>query len=222
MLQPPYPISIKPASINPRALIMGILAPMLVFFLSAVATVNSHAKTLLILGDSLSAAYGMPIEQGWVHLLEQKIEPQDKVVNASVGGHTTADGLAQLPKLLTTYKPDLVLVALGGNDGLRGYQTTTVRTNLLSIVKLVEQNGAQVILAGIQIPPSYGSRYTKQFKDVFPKLAEDKKLPLVPFLLEGVPLNPDLMQADGIHPNSKGQPQILANVWPVIKPLLQQ
>jgi len=183
----------------------------------------SPPRTVVVLGDSLSAGYGLKIQEGWVHLLEQRLAAQGyeyRVVNASVSGETTQGGLARLPHVLETNQPGIVIVELGGNDGLRGLPLATSQQNLKRIVELAQKSGARVVLVGMVIPPNYGPRYGQQFRDMFATLTEQYQLAFVPFLLDKVALNPDLMQADGIHANAKGQPQLLENVWPKLKPLL--
>lgn len=178
---------------------------------------------LLVLGDSLSAAYGIEVQQGWVSLLEQRVAAKypHKVINASVSGETTGGGLARLPALLEQHKPDLVIVELGGNDGLRGYPLNTMKQQLARIIEISRAAGAEVVLVGMQIPPNYGPRYTNQFRDTYTELAQQYDLPLVEFLLAEVALNAKLMQKDGIHPTAEAQEQILDNVWPVLQPLLE-
>ncbi|TQV78698.1 arylesterase [Exilibacterium tricleocarpae] len=182
----------------------------------------AQAKTLLVLGDSLSAGYGIDIEQGWVQLLQDRLDQRGDftVVNASIGGETTGGGLARLPDLLKEFQPDLVIVELGGNDGLRGHPIKLIRRNLTAMVELNRAAGAATLLVGIQIPPNYGARYTRQFSAVFPQVAEELSLPLVPFFLDKVALREGAMQSDGIHPNTSAQPQMLDNVWPYLEPML--
>lgn len=177
---------------------------------------------LLVLGDSLSAAYGIEVQQGWVSLLEQRVAAKypHKIINASVSGETTGGGLARLPALLEQHKPELVIVELGGNDGLRGYPLNTMKQQLARIIETSRTAGAQVLLVGMQIPPNYGPRYTNQFRDTYTELARQYDLPLVEFLLAEVALNTKLMQKDGIHPTAEAQEKILDNVWPVLQPLL--
>lgn len=177
---------------------------------------------LLVLGDSLSAAYGIEVQQGWVSLLEQRVAAKypHKIINASVSGETTGGGLARLPALLEQHKPELVIVELGGNDGLRGYPLNTMKQQLARIIETSRAAGAQVLLVGMQIPPNYGPRYTNQFRDTYTELAQQYDLPLVEFLLAEVALNAKLMQKDGIHPTAEAQEKILDNVWPVLQPLL--
>lgn len=178
---------------------------------------------LLVLGDSLSAAYGIEVQQGWVSLLEQRVAAKypHKVINASVSGETTGGGLARLPALLEQHKPELVIVELGGNDGLRGYPLNVMQQQLVDIIKKSRAAGATVVLVGMQIPPNYGPRYTNRFRDIYKELAEKFELPLVEFLLDGVATDTALMQRDGIHPTAAAQEKILDNVWPVLQPLLE-
>lgn len=185
-----------------------------------------HAQTLLIVGDSISAAFGLEIEQGWVSLLEERLKEQEaavEVVNASVSGDTTAGGLARLPRLLEQHKPDLVVIELGGNDGLRGMPPANMQQNLSAMVRLALDSDARVLLAGIRIPPNYGVRYTEAFEQVFVAVSEEYEIPLVPFVLEGIAgeEDPSLMQSDGIHPTAVAQPMILDNLWPAIEAGLQ-
>lgn len=177
---------------------------------------------LLVLGDSLSAAYGIDVQQGWVSLLEQRVAAKypHKVINASVSGETTGGGLARLPALLEQHKPELVIVELGGNDGLRGYPLNVMQQQLVDIIEKSRAAGATVVLVGMQIPPNYGPRYTNRFRDIYKELAEKFELPLVGFLLDGVATDAALMQRDGIHPTAAAQEKILDNVWPVLQPLL--
>ncbi|RMM04383.1 Acyl-CoA thioesterase I [Pseudomonas syringae] len=160
---------------------------------------------------------------GWVSLLEQRLKAEgytDKVVNASISGDTSAGGQARLPALLAEHKPALVILELGGNDGLRGQQPAQLQQNLSSMIDSSRAAGAKVLLLGMQIPPNYGPRYTTAFKEVYSHLAEEKKVPFVPFFLEGVGGVPGLMQADGLHPAAAAQGKLLENVWPSLKPLL--
>jgi len=187
------------------------------------AAQSAVAGTVLIVGDSISAAFGLDTRAGWVALLEKRLAQQgfdDKVVNASITGDTSANGLARLPAQLAAHKPDLVLLELGGNDGLRGMPVAQLQQNLASMIDLSRKAGAEVLLLGMQLPPNYGARYTKAFAQVYQTLAEEKKVALVPFLLEGVGGVPTLMQADGVHPTAGAQGKLLENVWPTLKPLL--
>jgi acyl-CoA thioesterase I len=195
----------------------------LVFALVGAAGAASPPRTVVVLGDSLSAGYGLRIQDGWVHLLEQRLAAQGyeyRVINASVSGETTQGGLARLPRVLETHKPEIVIIELGGNDGLRGLPLATSRENLRKSIELARKANARVVLVGMVIPPNYGPRYGEQFRDMFTALAQKYQLAFVPFFLDKVALNPALMQADGIHANAKGQPQLLENLWPKLKPLL--
>jgi acyl-CoA thioesterase I len=191
-----------------------------------IASVSAKAETpvILVLGDSISAGYGLArVELGWVALLQTRLKDQEyvyQVVNASVSGETTAGGLARLPRALTLHQPKIVILELGGNDGLRALPVAQMRANLVRMVDLATAAGAKVLLLGMRMPPNYGTDFTEQFRLTFSDLARDKQLPLVPFLLNGIALLPNLMQPDGIHPNESGQPKLLDNVWPSLKPLL--
>ncbi|MGO9990483.1 MAG: arylesterase [Steroidobacteraceae bacterium] len=192
------------------------------------ATVSANAGTpvILVFGDSISAGYGLPrVEQGWVALLQARLKNQGygyQVVNASVSGETTAGGLARLPRALGLHHPAIVILELGGNDGLRALPVAQMRANLTRMAELSAGAGAKVLLLGMRMPPNYGPDYTAQFVRVYAEVAHDQKLSIVPFLLEGIALSPDLMQADGIHPNQSGQPKLLENVWPALKPMLER
>ncbi len=185
---------------------------------------TADAPRLLVLGDSLSAAYGIEVNQGWVSLLEQRLAAKypHQVVNASVSGETTGGGLSRLPALLKQHQPELVIVELGGNDGLRGYPLNVMKQQLAEIIETSHDADAQVLLVGMQIPSNYGLRYTNQFRDTYTELAQQYDLPLVKFLLAEVALNAKLMQKDGIHPTAEAQEKILDNVWPVLQPMLEQ
>ena len=184
---------------------------------------SQDQQTLMVFGDSLSAAYGIEEEQGWVNLLQAKLSQEQydfRVINASVSGETSTGGLARLPAMLDTHQPDLVILELGGNDGLRGLPLNTLKTNLQEMIALIQASGARILLAGIQIPPNYGPRYTVPFFELFGELATENDLPIVPFLIDGIPQQPELMQTDGIHPRAEAQWMIVENVWPHLKPLL--
>ncbi|MCO1334432.1 arylesterase [Microbulbifer sp. OS29] len=179
--------------------------------------------TLLILGDSISAAYGIDEELGWVNLLQVRLQENGrpvKVVNASISGETSAGGLARLPRLMKEHSPQWLIVELGGNDGLRGYPPQSLQRNLQQMVKLAKNSGAEVLLLGIRIPPNYGRAYTEAFAAVFPKVAQAEAVALVPFFLETVALEQGAMQSDGIHPTAKAQPALLKHVWPCVESLL--
>ena len=201
---------------------------MRVWFVSAALALmcmaqNAAAGTILIVGDSISAGFGLDTRLGWVSLLEQRLEREghdDRVVNASISGDTSAGGQARLPALLTEHKPDVVIVELGGNDGLRGQPPAQLQQNLAAMIDAAKTAGAKVLLLGMQLPPNYGVRYTEAFAGVYTQLADEKQIALVPFFLEGVGGHPELMQADGLHPAAAGQKRLLDNVWPALKPLL--
>lgn len=204
--------------------LVRLLAGFALLLYSLAAAANGQ-YTLMVFGDSLSAAYGMDEEAGWVTLLANRLQEEAwpvQVVNGSVSGETTTGGLARLPAMLESYKPDLVILELGGNDGLRGLPIDLVQQNLASMIDLIQTGNAEVLLAGIQIPPNYGPRYTEPFFAQFAALAAEKNLALVPFLIDGIPQQPELMQDDGIHPKAEAQWMILENVWPVLEPMLEK
>jgi acyl-CoA thioesterase I len=196
---------------------------MLWALVSVAGAATQTAPTILVMGDSLSAGYGIKVQQGWVNLLAQRLASAGygyRVVNASVSGETTQGGLARLPHALETHKPAIVIVELGGNDGLRGLPLSASRENLARIIELASASKARVLLVGMVIPPNYGPRYEQEFRDMFSTLVDKYHVAFLPFLLDKVALRPELMQADGIHANADGQPQMLDNVWPKLKPLL--
>jgi acyl-CoA thioesterase-1 len=197
----------------------------LVVLIAASVSVKAEAPVILVFGDSISAGYGLArVEQGWVALLQTRLKEQEygyQVVNASVSGETTAGGLARLPRALMLHQPKIVILELGGNDGLRALPIAQMRANLVRMIDLSAAAGAEVLLLGMRMPPNYGPEYTEQFGLCYSAVAREKKLHLVPFLLNDIALFPNLMQADGIHPNELGQPELLANVWPSLKPLLR-
>ncbi|GAA6153602.1 arylesterase [Pseudoteredinibacter isoporae] len=184
---------------------------------------SADKRTLMVLGDSISAAYGMKPEEGWVALLNQRLAAQNiNTVNASISGETTAGGLARLEALLDKYQPDWVIVELGGNDGLRGYPIARMKANLAGIIEQSQTANAGVLLIGMQIPPNYGKRYTRLFSEAYPALAEQYDITLIPTFLESVAVKPDAMQEDGIHPNANAQDQLLAVAWPEIERMIQE
>ncbi len=190
---------------------------------AATAQTPIEARTILVVGDSISAAYGIQREQGWVALLEERVATlavPHQVVNASISGDTTGGALARLPRALEIHKPDVVVIEVGGNDALRGYPINRIEHNLDAMVTLAKDAGADVLLLGMEIPPNYGARYTQAFRNVFSEVATRADAPLVPFLLDGVATDAKLMQADGIHPTAAAQPRLLENVWPTLKSLL--
>jgi acyl-CoA thioesterase-1 len=178
------------------------------------------ARTILVLGDSISAGYGINVEEGWVALLQKRLKTQGygyRVVNASVSGETTSGGLQRLPRALSLHKPEIVILELGGNDGLRGLPIATTRDNMTRMVELSTGAGARVLLLGMKVPPNYGPRYTAGFEQIFAELASRKNLPFVAFFLDKVALRPGLMQADGLHPTAGAQPLMLDAVWPTLE-----
>jgi acyl-CoA thioesterase-1 len=205
-----------------RLLIVGLFAIFLV-----AATVGAAAndnQNILIIGDSLSAGYGIEEEQSWVVLLRNRLNDEGygyQVVNASISGDTTGGGLRRLPRALDQHEPRIVLIELGGNDGLRGTPIHVIRDNLGSMIELAQEAGARVILAGMEMPPNYGTTYTGAFSRMYPELAQDYDTAFIGFFMKNVALNPNLMQPDGIHPNAHGQPVLLDNVWPDLERLLQ-
>ncbi|GAA0625817.1 arylesterase [Halomonas beimenensis] len=194
---------------------------LLAMLLAAAPLAAAERPLVLVMGDSLSAAYGIEREAGWVHLLAERLDGKARVVNASISGETSSGGAARLPELLRQHAPDIVLLELGGNDGLRGLPPGQLRANLATMIEASRAAGAEVLLLGIDVPPNYGPAYRDAFTGVFQRLADRYSVPLVPFLLEGVALDHGLMQADGIHPTAAAQPAILANVWPALAPLLE-
>ena len=191
----------------------------LLLLLLALPALARADPVILVVGDSISAGFGIPVQQGWVALLQQEVKkdvPQAQVVNASISGDTTVGGLNRLPALLLQHQPDLTIIELGGNDGLRGMPLQRIRGNLQRMIALSRQAGSDVLLLGMQIPPNYGARYSEGFRTLFTSLAEQENTLLVPFLLDGVATRPELMQADGIHPQAAAQPQMMNAVLPLI------
>ena len=188
------------------------------------APLNAMASSgILILGDSISAGYGVPQGQGWVTLLQKRLQQRahdQAVINASISGETTDGGRNRLPDLLAKHHPSIVVVELGGNDGLRGFPIERLRSNLAYIVETARGSGARVLLIGMKIPPNYGLRYTSDFYTTFSDTAKKFGIPFVPFLLDGIATQPNLLQEDGIHPNVGAQQRLLDNVWPHLQPLL--
>lgn len=195
----------------PRVLVLGLcFSPFVV-----------SAKTIMIVGDSLSAGYGIQPQQGWVHLLQKRLDQQypkqHKVVNASVSGETTSGALARLPKLLQTHRPDVVVIELGGNDGLRGQPPQMIQKNLANLIQHSQKAKAKVVIFGMKMPPNYGSAYSKAFENNYKVVSQQYKVKLLPFFMEGIAGNKQLMQKDLIHPNAKAQPILLNNAYPYIK-----
>jgi acyl-CoA thioesterase-1 len=203
-------------------------SPMRALWMSGALTLllwaqGALAGTVLVVGDSISAAFGLDTRQGWVALLQQRLQEggfEHQVVNASISGDTSAGGAARLPALLAQHRPQLVIIELGGNDGLRGQSPAQLQQNLARMVDASREAGAGVLLLGMRLPPNYGQRYTQAFAQVYADLAMDKEVALVPFFLEGVGGVAGMMQADGIHPTADAQPLMLDNVWPTLQPLL--
>lgn len=188
------------------------------------AFAEETAPALLVIGDSLSAGYGLRPGEGWVSLLERRLEAEGyphRVVNASISGETTRGALSRLPRALELHDPAIVVIELGGNDGLRGLPPKVMHENLAAMVALSRGSGARVLLLGMHLPANYGADYTMRFHQVFVDIARREQVPFLPFFLEGVALAPDMMQADGIHPNAAAQPKLLDNIWPALRPLLE-
>ncbi|WP_409521324.1 arylesterase [Massilia sp.] len=196
-----------------------------VLMLAASASAYSAPKTVLVVGDSLSAEYGLTRGAGWVALLEQKLKAEKidaRIVNASISGETTSGGRARLPALLTQHKPQIVVIELGANDGLRGLPVASAEANLRQMVTLSQKQDAKVMLIGMRMPPNYGRAYTERFFNMYGALSKDMKAPLVPFMLEGVADKPALFQADRLHPNAQAHPIILNNIWPAFSTMIRQ
>ncbi|WP_448129606.1 arylesterase [Stenotrophomonas rhizophila] len=208
-----------------RAASMGwLLAWLLLMPMLACAKGPDTRTAVLVVGDSLSAAHNIPAASGWVNLLQQRVKqqitPPPAIINASISGETTAGALTRLPGLLEKHRPSVVVIELGGNDALRGLTPAQLRGNLEKMIVASQKAGAKVLLLGIDVPPNYGPAYRQRLRQTYAELAKAYKVPLLPFLLEGVALKPNLMQADGLHPTAAAQPQVLENVWPLLKPLL--
>ena len=184
---------------------------------------QAQAATVLVVGDSISAAFGLETQEGWVTLLEERLRehnPEFKVVNASISGETTGGGLARFPQLLSEHQPDYVIIELGGNDGLRGLSLTQMSSNLTSMVQQAKQQDAVVLLLGMRLPGNYGQRYTEAFYNVYQQIAEQENVAVVDFFLAGVGGEEGMMQADGVHPTQMAQPLLLDNAWQRLAPLL--
>jgi acyl-CoA thioesterase I len=209
--------------IAPLVLALGLISPVGMGAL-AQTTITPGASPILVLGDSLSAEYGLSRGAGWVALLEAKLQQTNikrPVINASISGDTTSGGLSRLPALLEKHRPGIVVIELGANDALRGLALEMTQKNLATMTSLSQQKGAKVLLLGMQLPPNFGN-YAKQFAGLYTQVATTAKTSLVPFLLEGFGEKPEFFQADRIHPTAAAQPLMLANVWPVLEPLLKQ
>jgi len=209
-------------NLNVRKWTVGALAA---FALAASGSAYSAPKTVLVVGDSLSAEYGLARGTGWVALLEQKLKAAKldaRIVNASISGDTTSGGRSRLPALLAQHKPNIVVLELGANDGLRGLPIAAAEDNLRAMVRMSEQNRAKVLLVGIRMPPNYGRAYTERFTGMYKDLSTELKVPLVPYMLQGVDLVPANFQADRMHPLATAHPVILNNIWPQLAPLIKE
>ena len=186
---------------------------------------SAEAPTVLVFGDSLSAGFGIDIDQSWTTLLQSRLQGQGyehRVVNASITGETTEGGASRIHGTIERFDPAIVILELGGNDGLRGFPPERMRGNLRTIIETSKAGGAAVVLLGIRIPTNYGSRYTQAFENVYRELATELEVPWIEFFMDGVAMNEDLMQDDGIHPNARAQPILLDNAWPIIREALEQ
>ena len=207
-----------------RRFVCRVASVAIALAVAASASAAANAPTLLVVGDSISAAYGLPPGAGWVDLLAARLAAQKfpyRVVNASITGDTTAGGKARLPALLAAHKPAIVIVELGGNDALRGGNLASARENLAAMVAAVQQAGAKALIVGMQVPPNYGSAYVREFDALFVDVAKARRVPLVPFFFEGFGERNELFQPDRIHPTAAAQPLLLDNVWPVLLPLIE-
>lgn len=196
----------------------------LIALIVSLMSMTATAQSIVVLGDSISAGYGIEVQQGWVALLQDKLAEENNpyvIINASISGDTTAGGLARIDKILATHKPDVVLVELGANDGLRGLSPMQMKNNLAEITRRARKAGAEVLLLSMRIPPNYGKRYIEMFYDAYPQLSKELGVPYMPFILEDVALVKELMQPDGLHPNAKAQPIIAEKVWTHLQPLLK-
>jgi acyl-CoA thioesterase-1 len=195
----------------------------LVVLLMATNAQATDSPTVLIFGDSLSAGFGIDVDQSWAALLQQRLEDQGyehRVVNASISGETTEGGAARIESAIDTFSPDLIILELGGNDGLRGFPPARIKDNLATIARRARDSGAAVVLLGIRIPTNYGARYTQAFEAVYAEVATELGIRWIEFFMEGVALNDDLLQEDRIHPNAQAQPILLDNAWPIIRDTL--
>ncbi|MBK8816764.1 MAG: arylesterase [Methylococcaceae bacterium] len=190
----------------------------------SLVSVSAMGKSIVVLGDSISAAYGIEVRQGWVALVQQKLQESHKdyaVNNESISGDTSAGGLARIDNILLRHKPEIVIVELGANDGLRGLSPAILKSNLAEIIKRIHKSGAKALLLSMRIPPNYGKRYTEMFYNIYPDLAKEQKIPFVPFILEDIALAKELIQQDGLHPNEKAQGMIVEKIWPHLEKLLK-
>ena len=193
---------------------LQLVAGLFVMIITSTATAS---QKILVWGDSLSAAYGISVERGWVNLMRKELNGKASIINGSISGETTRGGLTRLPAALNTHRPDLVLIELGANDGLRGFPPKIIKANLKRMINKSRQSGARVVLLGMKIPPNYGVAYSKRFEAVFSELAKEYQLPFIPFFLENVIKNLQLLQQDELHPTAEAQPLLLRKVLPTIK-----
>ncbi len=199
------------------------MAKFLCVVIMALMSQTLLAKSIVVLGDSISAGYGIEVSQGWVAIVQKKLgdtRHDFSIHNASISGDTSSGGLARINPLLTQYKPSVLILELGANDGLRGLSPAIMKSNLAEIIRRAQQSNAKILLLGIKIPPNYGKRYIEMFYNVYPQLAKEMKVASIPFLLEDVALSSGLMQPDGLHPNAKAQPIIAEKIWQTLLPLL--
>jgi len=207
-----------------RWLVLGLLAATSVAWAGKdTGSGANDSPVILVMGDSLSAAYGIAIERGWVKLMAQRLEQEGvpaRVVNASISGETTQGGVTRMPAELARSKPSVVILELGANDGLRGQSLDAMRDNLRQMIRLSKASGAKVLVLGMRIPPNYGPQYGERFHHTFDAVAGEARVPVVRFFLEKVALRPELIQADGLHPIAEAQPLLLETVWPALRPLL--
>lgn len=197
---------------------------MLLWVIAAASGAHTQPQTILVLGDSLSAGYGIDQTSGWVSLLQRRLQEKSlpyRVVNASISGDTTSGGRTRIAAALDSHRPAIVIVELGGNDGLRGLPLSEMQKNLAAIIEQCQKRKVRVLLVGMRLPPNYGPQYTEKFQQMYAELARRYRVPLVPFLLEGIAGNQDLMQPDGVHARAAGQPIMLENVWKVLEPMLR-
>ena len=216
---------LKPMTLSLRRLLGLLRGALLASALALAAGPAWAARTLMVFGDSLSAAYNLSPEQGWVHLVQERIASAGlpwRVVNASISGETTSGGVNRLSEDLKRHKPSVVVIALGANDALRGLPVAGMRSNLERMIRLAREAHAEPVLVGLMIPPNYGIDYAVEFRDMYARLAAKHRVALVPFLLEGIADKPELFQRDQLHPTAEAQPRIADNVWPVVAPLLKK
>lgn len=195
----------------------------LLLLLAGTQTFANEEPTVLVLGDSLSAGYGIDVDQTWTALLQERLKEQGyehRVVNASISGETTAGGATRIASAIINFEPELIILELGANDGLRGFPTSSIQTNIETIARRARDSGAEVVLLGIRIPTNYGVRYTQAFEAVFSDVAADLEIRWIEFFMDGIALNDELLQEDRIHPNAEAQPMLLDNAWPIIRATL--